>query len=100
MGVLEKIMSEELKEIVIQGCVKLKEAVIQGYDKDIRTVITQYEQTYDGKSLYKVFVITKYDGELFYVVQSCKTDNRKKSDKIFSDFEKKYRGSSITRKIF
>ena len=79
---------------------KLKETVIQGYDEDTRTVITQYEQTYDGKSLYKVFIITKYDGELFNVVQSCITDNRKKSDKYFSDIEKKYPGRSKTRKIF
>ena len=89
MGALEKIKIK-----------KLKEAIIQGYDEDIRTVITQYEQSYEGKSLYKVFVITKYDGELFNVVQSCITDNRVKSDNYFSDFEKKYRGRSIISKIF
>ena len=89
MGALEKIKIK-----------KLKEAIIQGYDKDIETVITQYEQSYDGKSLYKVFVITKYDGELFNVVQSRITDDKKTSDCHFSGFEEKYRGSSIIRKIF
>lgn len=89
MGALEKIKIKKIKEVIIQG-----------YDEDIRTVITQYEQTYDGKSIYKVFVIIKYDGELFNVVQSCITDNRVKSDKHFSDFEKQYQGRSKTINIF
>ena len=89
MGSLEKIKIKKIKEVIVQG-----------YDEDIRTVITQYEQTYDDESLYKVFVITKYGGELFNVVQSCITDNRVKSDKHFSDFVKKYRGRSKTINIF
>ena len=89
MGALEKIKIK-----------KLKETIIKNYDKDTRTVITQYEQFYDGKSLYKVFAITKHDGELVNVVQSCITDNRKISDCYFFEFEEEYRGSSITRKIF
>ena len=89
MGALEKIKIK-----------KLKETIIQDSDKDIRTVITQYEQFYDGKSLYKVFAITKHDGELVNVVQSCITDNRIISDCYFSEFESTYPGSSITRKVF
>lgn len=89
MGSLEKIKME-----------KLRETVVKGYDKDFEIVIMQLKQSYKGVSIYKVFSELKYDGELFDIIESYVTYNRKKSESYFSRLEKRYPESRLTRKVF
>ena len=89
MGSREKIKVE-----------KIKETVFQGYDKDFKIIIRQFKHSYKGYSSYEVLSILKYGGKIIGIVQSYVTNNRVKSDNYFSELEKKYPESRLTRKIF
>ena len=88
---------ESLEKIKIK---KLKETIIQSYSKKFNIVLTQLKQTYGDISVYKVFTMIKYDGEIPRFLKPNVTSSKEISDRFFSKLERIWPETNLTRKIF
>lgn len=78
----------------------LKETEVKGCEKYFKIVLTQWEQSCLGVSIYNVYSELKCNGETYDIIEYNSTYSRKKSDRFFFMLESKYPEKRRKRKVF